>query len=50
MRRTGGSCETLPAAAVFLKSFCISQLPNKSVNLSFTIPNLNNKLIYLCGN
>jgi len=34
----------------FLQSFCRSQLPHKSVNLSFTITNINNKLTDLCGN
>ena len=35
---------------VFLKSFCRSQLPDISVNLSFTITNMKNKLTNLCGN
>jgi len=35
---------------VFLKSFFKSQLPYKSVNLSFIITNINNKLTDLCGN
>ena len=35
---------------VFLKSFCRSQLPSKSVNLSFTINDMKNKLTDLCGN
>jgi len=35
---------------VFLKSFCRSQLPHKSVNLSFTITNIKNKLTDLCWN
>ena len=30
---------------VFLMSFCISQLPHKSVNLSFTITKISNKLV-----
>jgi len=34
---------------VFFKSFCISQLSHKSVNLSFPINHPKNKLIYLCG-
>ena len=35
---------------VILKSFCRSQHPHKSVNLSLTITNLKNKLTDLCGN
>ena len=35
---------------VFFKSICISQLPQKSVNLSFTIIYMQNKLTNLCGN
>ena len=35
---------------VFLKSFCRSQLPHKSVNLSFTITHTKNKLKNLYGN
>ena len=35
---------------VFLKSFCRSQFPHKSVNLSFIITNIKNKLTDLCGN
>ena len=35
---------------VFLKSFCRSQLPHKSVRLSFTITDIKNKLMDLCGN
>ena len=34
----------------FLKSLCKSHLPNKSVNLSFTITNTKNELTYLGGN
>ena len=33
---------------VFLKSFCRSQLPHTSVNLSSTITNIKNNLLYLC--
>ena len=40
----------LIAHNVFLKSFCKSQLPHKSANLSFTITNIKNKLTDLCGN
>ena len=32
------------------KSSCISQLPHKSANLSFTITNIKNNLTNLCGN
>ena len=35
---------------VFLKSFCKNQFPHKSVNLSFSITNVENKLTDLCGN
>ena len=35
---------------MFLKSFCSSQLPHKSVDLSLTITNIKNKLTDLCGN
>jgi hypothetical protein len=34
---------------VFSKTFCRSQLPLKSVNLSFTTTNTKNKLTHLCG-
>ena len=34
---------------VFVKSFCRSQLPHKSVNLSFTVTNMKHKLTKLCG-
>ena len=34
---------------VVWKSFCISHLPHKSVNLSSTITNIKNKLTDLCG-
>ena len=34
---------------VFLKSFCRSQLCHESVNLSFTITNIKNKLMELYG-
>ena len=35
---------------VFSKSLCRSQLPHRSINLSFTITNIENKLTDLCGN
>ena len=35
---------------VFMKSFCRSQLPHKSVNLSFTITDTKNQLTDLYGN
>ena len=35
---------------VFLKSFCRSQRPHKSVNLSFTVTSNKNKQTDLCGN
>ena len=34
----------------FSKSFCRSQLPNKSINISFTVTNIKNTLTDLCGN
>jgi hypothetical protein len=34
----------------FLQSFCMSQLPHESVNLSFTITDTENKFLSLCGN
>ena len=40
----------LIAHKVFLRSFCKIQLPHKSINLSTTITNMNNKLTDLCGN
>jgi hypothetical protein len=41
---------TLIAHKLFLKSFCGSQLPLKSVNLSFPITNIKKKLTDSCGN
>jgi len=35
---------------VFFKSFCRSQVPHNSVNSSFTISNIKNKLTDSCGN
>ena len=35
---------------VFIKSFCKSQFPHRSVELSFIITNLKSKLTDLCGN
>ena len=35
---------------VFLKAFRRSQLPHKSVNLSFTITNIKHKSMDFCGN
>ena len=35
---------------VISKSFCRSQFPHKSVNSSFTITDIKNKLTDLCGN
>ena len=34
----------------FIKSFCNSQFPHKSVNLSFISVMLKDKLTSLCGN
>jgi len=35
---------------VFFKSFCRSELPHKSFNVSFYIANMTNTLTNLCGN
>ena len=35
---------------VFIQSFCKSQFPDQSVNLSFVVTNIKNKLTDLCGN
>jgi len=35
---------------VFIKSFCESQFPHKSVNVSFIITDIKNELTDLCGN
>ena len=35
---------------LFVKSFCRSQLPYKSVNSSFIITNMKKRLTNLCGN
>ena len=40
----------LPHSKVFSKPFRRSQLPHKSVNLSFTITRIKNKLTEICGN
>ena len=34
---------------VLIKSFWTSQFPHKSVNLSFIITNIKNKLTFFCG-
>ena len=34
---------------VFVKSFCKSQFPHKSVNLSFILVTINDKLTDVCG-
>ena len=51
--RTSGSAVnlalTLISNQVFSKSFCRSQLPQKSVNLSFTVTNTKNTLKDVCG-
>ena len=39
----------LTSQKVLIKPFCISQPPHKSVNVSFTITNMENKLTDLCG-
>ena len=43
------TCEVISHTA-FLKSFRRSQVPHKSVNISFTITCIKNKLTNLCGN
>ena len=40
---------TLTSHKVFLKSFCRSQIPHESVNVSFTITNMKHKLTDLGG-
>ena len=35
---------------LFWKAFCRTQLPHKSVNLSFTINNIKNRFTDFCGN
>ena len=35
---------------LFVKLFCKSQFPDKSVNVFFILTNIKNKLIDLCGN
>ena len=42
--------KVLISLKVFIKSFCKSQFPHKSVNLSFIITDLKDKLTSLCGN
>ena len=44
------SLYTVISHKVFVKSFCSSQLPHKSVNSSFTITHIENNLTDLCGN
>ena len=46
----GISSAVLVSHKVLLKSFCRSQLPNKSVNLCVTCTNIKSKLTDLCGN
>jgi len=46
----GDASRGILSQAVFIKSFCKSQVPHKSVNLSFIITNVKNKLTDLCGN
>ena len=41
---------TLISHRLFLESFCRSQFPHKSVNLSFTITNIKNNMTDLRGN
>ena len=41
--------DTVLSQRVFIKSFCKSQFPHKSVNLSFTITNMMNKLTDFAG-
>ena len=47
-RRLAPGCRFITHKACF-QSSCKSQLPHKSVNLSFTITNTKNKLTDLCG-
>jgi hypothetical protein len=46
----GGVHTTRIPQKVFIELFRNIQFPHKSVNLSFTIPDINNKLMNLCGN
>ena len=41
---------TLISQKEFIKAFCKSGSPHKSVNLSFIVTNIKNKLTDLCGN
>ena len=40
----------LVSQKVFIKLFCKSQFPHQSVNLSFIVTNMKDKLTNLCGN
>ena len=40
----------LNSQKVFIMSFCKGRIPHKSVNLSFIITHMKNKLTDLCGN
>ena len=42
--------QTLVSQKVFIQSFCKRQFPHKSVNSSFIITSINDKLTNLCGN
>ena len=48
-RRIRNPCTILISQKVFIRSFCKRQFPHKSVNLSFIITNVTNKLTDLCG-
>ena len=50
LRVAGPGRDASGAPHVFLKSFYRSQLSHKSVNLSFTMTNIKNKLTNLGGN
>ena len=45
-----GNTSEIVSQRVFIKLFCISQFPHKSVNLSFIIVIIRDELTNLCGN
>ena len=48
--RVQGSGFRVQGSGSFCKSFCKSQFPHKSVNLSFIITNIKSQLTDVCGN
>ena len=49
-RGAGGWTRNIFSHKVFTNSFCKSQFPQKSVNVSFVIADIKNELTDLCGN